>query len=109
MPHPKRRNFPRRGHGMGTEIATSRTELHRTDNIINQIIIEPKVLDVWMSAIADIANTMRPLDGKPHPISIEEDMAHPAHDGSLTVLTRINGNPVEMTVPPELWKWQQTH
>ena len=75
-------------------------------NVIKQVAINPVVMDAWVDAISDVAMSFR-LKQQMKPVHIEHDSAFIAPTGSLTIVTTVEGEPLRMVVPREMWSWQK--
>lgn len=74
-------------------------------NIINQVALEPTAEEIWMSALADIGQTVRAQNGgTAHIIKVGEETAHAQPSGVLTLATVVDGEKVEMDIPPGMWR-----
>ncbi len=75
------------------------------DNIYGRVMIDCKIMDAWMDALADIAVSFR-LKQLEQPVPVSTDEAYLTPDGGLTMIAQVAGEPVRMVVPQGMWNWQ---
>ncbi len=71
-------------------------------DIFRQVRIKSPVMEAWINSLADIALSLR-LQKRQKIIAIEQDHAYLEQSGSLTMSTMVDGEPVRMVVPGEMW------
>ncbi len=75
-----------------------------TPNIISHVALEPSAEETWLAALADISRMVRmQKGGAAHFVKMGEETAHVQPSGVLTLLTMIDGEKVEMDIPPAMW------
>lgn len=77
-------------------------------NVIDAVVIEPRIRLAWLDALADISKQVRVIKGAYNVVlSFSEETAQLTPGGVLTLRTFIDGERVEMDVPSGAWKWNK--
>lgn len=75
-----------------------------TPNIISDVVLEPSAEETWLAALADISRMVRvQKGGAAYFIKMGEETAHAQPSGVLTLKTMVDGEKVEMDIPPAMW------
>lgn len=80
---------------MDTDVATGQ-------DVIKQVHIKAPVMEAWINSLADIAVSLR-LQKQLKMVAMEQDHAFVESSGTLTMTTTVDGEPVRMVVPTEMW------
>lgn len=73
-------------------------------DVFRQVQIKAPVMEAWINSLADIAVSLR-LQKQMKIVDIEQDHAFVEKTGALTMATTVDGEPVRMVVPDEMWSF----
>jgi len=81
-----------------------RGEIATSQDVIRKVHIKAPVLEAWIDSLANIAVSLR-LQKQIRVVDIEQDHAFVEKTGALTMTTTVDGEPVRMVIPDEMWSF----
>lgn len=83
----------------------TRNQQPEAPNIIAQVVLKPEAEEIWLTALADISRSVRmQKGGATYLVKMAEESAYAQPSGVLTLTTMVDGEKVEMDVPPGMWE-----
>ena len=79
-------------------------EVMTNQDVIRRVQINAPVMEAWINSLANIALSLR-LQKQMKIVDIEQDRAFVEKTGTLTMTTTVDGEPVRMIVPHEMWSF----
>lgn len=73
-------------------------------DLFQRVSIKSPVMEAWINSLADIALTLRLHNGV-KVVEMAADQAFMEKSGRLTMSTTVDGEPVRMVVPDEMWSF----
>jgi predicted flavoprotein YhiN len=79
-------------------------ETTQNQDVFPQVRIKSPVMEAWLNSLADIAVSLR-LQKQLKIVDMEQDHAFVEQSGNLTMSTTVDGEPVRMVVPENMWSF----
>ncbi len=76
----------------------------QNQDVFSQVRIKSPVMEAWLNSLADIAVSLR-LQKHLKVVDMEQDRAFVEKSGNLTMATTVDGEPVRMVVPENMWSF----
>ncbi|NVN93457.1 MAG: hypothetical protein HXX11_23070 [Desulfuromonadales bacterium] len=75
-----------------------------SQDVFRKVRIKAPIMEAWINSLAEIAVSLR-LKNQVKVVDIEQDQAFVKKTGDLMMATSVNGEPVRMVIPSEMWSF----